>query len=164
MKKTAVIMMMAFLLAPAAVRAQQKGGIELTSVAEVEVTTTNAQGQKEVKLVEAAKTNVVPGDTVIFTNYYTNTGKEPATGVVIKNPVPEHMVYVDKSAEGKDTKIDFSVDKGKTFAAAGQLKVKDASGKEQAAVAADYTHIRWIVEKPVAKGGKGSVSFRAKVK
>jgi uncharacterized repeat protein (TIGR01451 family) len=164
MNKTAIIMMMALLLAPAAARAQQKGGIELISVSEVESTQTNAQGQKEMKRIEASKANVVPGDTVIFTNYYTNTGKEPATGAVIKNPVPEHMVYVDKSAEGKGTKIEFSVDNGKTFAAAGRLKVKDASGKERVAVAADYTHIRWIVEKPVAKGGKGSVSFRAKVK
>jgi uncharacterized repeat protein (TIGR01451 family) len=164
MKKTAVVMMMALLLAPAMVRAQQKGGIELISVAEVEVTKTNAQGQKHVERIEAAKANVVPGDTVIFTNYYTNTGKEPATGAVIKNPVPGHMVYVDKSAEGKGAKIDFSADKGKTFAAAGQLKIKDTSGKERTASAADYTNIRWTFEKTLEKGAKGSVSFRANVK
>ena len=31
-------------------------------------------------------------------------------------------------------------------------------------MASEYTHIRWTLKKPIGKGGKGSVSFRAKVK
>lgn len=162
-RKIVPVLFLALLLTVQA-RAADKGGIELKSVSEVEVTVKNAKGEKEVKKVEAAKANVVPGDTVIFTNYYANMGDKPATNVVITNPVPEHMLYLDGTAEGKGAKIEFSADKGKTFAPAGKLKVKGADGKEKQAAAADYTHIRWTLEGAVEKGGKGSVSFKAKVK
>lgn len=138
--------------------------VELKSVAEVEVTVKNEKGEKEVKRVAADKANVTPSDTVIFTNYYTNKGDKPATDVVITNPVPDNMVYVDKTAEGKEAKIEFSVDKGKSYGLPEKLVVKDKDGKERAATGADYTNIRWTVKKPVVKGGAGSVSFRAKVK
>ena len=158
-----IICMIALLLLPAAAQAQKKGGVDLKTVAEVEVVTTNAKGEKEVNRVEASQANVAPGDTVIFTVFFVNNGSKPATDIAVKNPVPEHMVYVDTTAEGKGTKIDFSVDKGKTFGSPDKLKVKTPDKKERPATAADYTVIRWIVEK-LPPGGKGSVSFRAKIK
>ena len=163
MKRVLHLVFATALLLPAAVWAQQKGGLEIKTVSEVEVTQTNADGKKEVKRIDAATRNVAPGQTVIFTNYYTYTGDKPATDVVIKNPMPEHMLYMDGTAEGKGTRIEFSIDKGKTYAASDKLKVKTADGKERSAAAADYTHIRWTIEKPLQKGGKGSVSFRARV-
>ena len=163
MKKTAVIMMMALLLLPAAARAQQKGTIDLKSIAEVMVTETNAKGQKEVKRVEVAKAKVLPGDEVIFTTTYTNTGKQPADKVVITNPMPEHMDYVDQSAEGKGPTIEFSVDKGKTYGTPDKLMITDAQGKTRKAGPKDYTTIRWTLVKSVPPGGTGSVSFRARV-
>ena len=143
--------------------AQQKESIELRSTAEVDVVSTNAKGEKEVNRVDVAKAKVLPGDTVFFMTAYTNIGKQPADTVVITNPVPEHMVYADKSAEGKGTRIEFSVDGGKSYAARDKLMVTDAQGKKRAATVADYTHIKWIVIKPVTPGAKGSVSFKAKL-
>lgn len=162
-KGTVVVMAMALLL-PWAARAQQAGGIELTTVAEKEAVKTDAQGKKEVTLTDATKGNVLPGDIVRFTLYYENKGDKPATDVVLQNPVPEHMVYVDGSAEGKGARLAFSIDNGKTFAAPDKLMVKIAGGKERPAAAADYTAVRWTLEQAVAKGAKGSVSFRARVK
>lgn len=162
-KAFSIICLCALLALPVAARAQQKGAIDLTTKAEVDVTSTNAKGEKEVRRVEASQTNVVPGDTVIFTVSYVNKGSKPASDVAVKNPVPEHMVYVDKSAEGTGTKIEFSADKGKTFSAQDKLKIKTPDGKERPATAADINLIRWTVAK-LAPGGKGSVSFRAKVK
>ena len=164
MKKMFYLVFAAALLIPAAVLAQQKGGLVINTVSEVEITQTSADGKKELKRIDATTGNVAPGQSVIFTNYYTYTGDKPATDVVIKNPVPEHMLYEDGTAEGKGTKIEFSVDKGKTFAMAEKLKVKTAEGKQRQAAAADYTHIRWTLEQPLQNGGKGSVSFRARVK
>jgi len=155
--------LLALLLLPAAARAQQKGPIEIKTHAEVVITTTNAKGEKEVRLVDASQAKVAPGDEVVFTVTYANNGTKEAANVAVKNPVPEHMVYVDKSAEGAGTRIDFSVDHGKTFATPDKLKITAAGGKERPATAADYTVIRWTVEK-LPPGGKGSVSFRAKVK
>jgi len=145
------------------VQAADKGAIELRSAAEVEITVKNDKGVSQVTRVDAAMAKVVPGDTVIFSTHYVNVGANPATDVVIDNPVPEHMLYLDGSAEGANTRIEFSVDQGKSFAAAGKLKVKDAKGKERPATAADYTNIRWTMEGALGKGARGSVSFRAKL-
>lgn len=152
------------LLVALSATAAEKKGIELKSTAEVDITVKNDKGVNEVIRVEAASANVAPGDTVIFSTYYVNQGDKPATDVVINNPLPEHMLYLDGTAEGKGTRIEFSADKGKTFAAANKLKVKDAEGKDRSASAADYTHIRWIMEGALVSGAKGSVSFKAKVK
>lgn len=164
MKQIVYLVFAAVLLFPVAAWTQQKGGIEIKTVSEIEVTQTTAEGKKEVKRIDATTKNVAPGQTVVFTNYYTYSGDKPATDVVIKNPVPEHMSYVNGTAEGKGTKIEFSVDQGKTFAAADKVRVKTAEGKERPAAAADYTYIRWTIDKPLQKGAKGSVSFRAMVK
>jgi len=150
-------------LQPLVVRAQQ-GDIVVTSVAEVEVKEKTAQGTIETKRIEASKSKVAPGEVVIFTNRYVNKGKQAATGVVIINPVPEHMSYVDKSAEGKGTKIDYSIDGGKRYAAPEKLQVKGKDGKIRPALAGDYTHIRWTVSSPLAPGAGGSVSFRGRIK
>jgi len=164
MQKITGALIMAVLLVPALAAAQQKGMIELKTLSEAEITTTNAKGDKEVKRVEAAKANVTPGDTVIFTTTYVNHGKKAAENVAIRNPVPEHMTYVDKSAGGKGTKIEFSVDGGKSHGAPEKLIMTVGPGKTRPAVPADYTSIQWTLTKPLAPGGKGSVTFKARVK
>lgn len=146
------------------VSAAEKKGIELKSTAEVDIIVKNDKGVNEVIRVEAANANVAPGDTVIFSTHYSYQGEKPATDVVINNPLPEHMLYLDGTAEGRGTRIEFSADQGKTFAAANKVKIRDAEGKERPASAADYTHIRWTIEGALAPGAKGSVSFKAKVK
>lgn len=157
------VLVFAIVLQPLAVRAQQ-GDIVVTSLAEVEVKERTAEGKVEVKRVEATKTKVAPGDTVIFTTRYVNKGKQAATGVVLTNPVPEHMTCVDRSAEGKGTKIDYSIDGGRSYAAPEKLQVKGTDGKVRPALASDYTHIRWTVSAPLAPGAGGSVSFRGRIK
>jgi uncharacterized repeat protein (TIGR01451 family) len=161
---SSIVMAMTLLLMPAAVPAQQKSAIQLTSVAEVEVTEKNASGVTEVKRKEAALAKVVPGNIVIFTTRYVNTGKAPVSNVTIMNPVPEHMSYIDNSVEGKGARIDFSVDGGKTYGQPDKLTVKDGQGRVRPALAKDYTHIRWVLSTPLAPGGTGSVSFRAQLK
>ncbi len=79
-------LMILALASPAMALAQDKGTIELKSIAEVEIEDFNAEGQKVVKRVPAAK--VVPGSEVIYTNLYTNVGSEAAAKVVITNPIP----------------------------------------------------------------------------
>jgi uncharacterized repeat protein (TIGR01451 family) len=164
MTKMVMSMVLLVLLLPMTAAAQQKGSIELKSVSEVEVTTTNAKGEKEVKRVEAAAAKVIPGDVVIFTTQYANIDRKPAENVVITNPVSEHVVYVENSAEGQGMKIEFSADQGKRYAAPDKLTKTDAKGVSKRATARDYTHIRWTLGKPLAPDGKGSVTFRAMVK
>lgn len=141
--------------------AQQSGTIELRAVVEKDMVVINETGAKETRRVEAGK--VIPGDEVIYTIYYTNSGKEAADEVNITNPVPEHMLYTHGSAVGEDTTITFSVDGGKTYDAPENLKVTDANGKERSAEARDFTHIRWTLEKPLPPDTEGFVRFLARL-
>ncbi len=142
-------------------RAAEEGSIELKAVAEVEVEVLREDGGTDVERVKAA--TVVPGDEVIYTIYYTNVGDKSADKVVVTNPLPGEMVYVDGSAAGDGAVVTFSVDGGKTYAPAGKLTVLDADGNERRAITDDYTHIRWTLENPVASGEGGSVDFRARL-
>jgi uncharacterized repeat protein (TIGR01451 family) len=164
MKKGILAMMMVFLLVPAVSPALQKGGVEIRSFAEVEVIRKDESGAKVVTRVDAAKSNVQPGDTVIFTITYLNNGNEPVTDVAVKNPIPQHMLYLDKSALGEGTRIDFSTDNGKSYGPIDKIRVRSADGKERPARAADITFVRWTLEKPLKKGGTGNVFFQAKLK
>lgn len=142
--------------------AETKGAIELTSLAEKEVVTTDASGKAVKKLVPAEK--VIPGDVVTYSVSYRHVGEKPAEKVVLDNPVPEHMIYVPGSAEGKDAAITFSVDGGKTFLPEKDLKVKKADGTYRPATPEDYTGVRWTLRKALKPGDKGRVSFKSKLR
>jgi uncharacterized repeat protein (TIGR01451 family) len=164
MKRWFSIMLAALLtavIAHSSVWAQPGGSVELTAVAELEVEVVNAQGDKKLLRVPAAR--VVPGDFVIYTINYTNTGAEPAESVVISNPVPEHMRYMEGSAAGDNTVMTFSVDDGKSYDLPENLTIVDGDGKERPAMGPDYTHIRWTLQKELAPEEKGLVTFRAQL-
>lgn len=134
-------------------------GVELKATAEVEVQTPDAEGRPVLKQVPAEK--VLPGTPIIYTIYYRNTDDQPAEHMAITNPIPEHMRYDAESAYGLKTAITFSVDGGKTFDRPDNLRVLDQKGKTVPARPADYTHIRWTLEYPIAPQASGHVGFRA---
>lgn len=140
----------------------QQDTIRLEHKAEKWQSVTDENGAEQMRLVEA--TNVVPGERVLFSVTYTNSGDQPAENVTITNPVPEQMTYVDDSATGNNTSILFSVDGGESFAAASDLQVGNADGTQRPASASDYTHVRWLVRSDIAPGTSGTVQFTATVK
>lgn len=140
---------------------QEKGAVELKAVAEMDVEIINDDGQKEIQRVPAAK--VVPGDVVIYTIFYTNNGAEPAENFVITNPVPEHMIYLATSAGGENSEITFSVDGGNNYDIPENLTITDSQGEQRAAKVSDYTHIRWVMDEPVAPEQTGYVNFKAQL-
>lgn len=140
----------------------QQGTIKLEHKAEQWQSVIDDDGAEQMQLVKA--TNVVPGEKVLFTVTYANTGDQPAENVTITNPVPEHMVYVDGSAAGDNTSILFSADGGESFAAAADLRVSNDDGLLRPAGASDYTHVRWVVQSDIAPGTSGTVQFTATVK
>ena len=139
----------------------QQGTIQLEHKAEQWEAVTDDNGVEQTRLVEA--TNVLPGERVLFSVTYTNIGDQAAEEVVITNPVPDHMVYIDNSASGDNTSITFSVDGGESFGAPRDLLVTDASDTQRPATAKDYTHVRWIVESDIASGASDTVQFSAVV-
>lgn len=144
--------------------AQGGGNINVSTVAEKEVITTDADGNQVQRLVPAENEKIVPGDEVIFTVTFTNISGESTDNVTITNPVPDHMRYVAGTAFGPGTDISFSVDGGQTYAVADELTMPDAVTGTRPATPDDYTHIRWRMRNTLQPGAKGFARFRAVLK
>lgn len=136
-----------------------EGTLQVQTIAQKEITVVNDSGEQETRLVPV--TTVVPGDEVIYTITFTNLGAEAAEAITITDPVPTQMRYIDGSAFSAGADLQFSVDGGATWGAAEDLSVRDDQGQLRPAVAADYTHIRWIMRHPIAPGKRGYARFKA---
>ena len=158
---TSAVGAVVLLALPLAAWAQPK--VEISVKAEKEVMV-SAKG-KQVKKRIAAK-GIQPGEELIYTLSYQNSGTELAKDVVISDPIPTGTAYIPGSASDAGD-VTFSIDKGKTYNKPTLLtyEVKGGDGKIQKRVAApdDYTDIRWTIPS-VPQGGKGQVTFRVKVK
>jgi uncharacterized repeat protein (TIGR01451 family) len=135
--------------------------LEIRAVAEVESKSIVA-GREVVKLIAADR--VVPGDRVIYTLEVLNTGATALDAPVVVHPVPEHMQYVADTAVGPGAQVSYSVDGGRSFDRAENLKVLGSDGRPRLALAADYTHIRWQLKNSLKPNSMAFVRFRALVK
>ncbi len=140
--------------------AAQEGHLNVRTVVQKEEVTIDAEGKRRTRLVDANK--VVPGDEVVYTVSFANISDAPADNVVITNPLPAELSYVDGSAFGPGAEVQFSVDGGASFAAADELSVMD-NGSERPATADDFTHIRWVIRNEIAPGAQGIAQFRARL-
>lgn len=121
---------------------------------------------KQVRKLEATD-RTSPGDTIVYTITYSNTGDVDALGAEIMDPLPQGVLYIDKSAGGKDAKILFSIDDGVTFHAPPlYYKTTNKEGKEVRMEAGPerYTHIKWQLTRPLKPGQAGTFNFKARVK
>jgi uncharacterized repeat protein (TIGR01451 family) len=146
---------------PLAAWAQPKIAISIKAQKEVTVA---VQG-KQVKKMVAVK-GVQPGEEILYTLSYVNSGSEEGKDIVISDPIPAGTAYIPGSAsEAGD--VAFSIDHGKTYKKPTLLtyELKGGDGKVQKRVATpeDYTDIRWTISS-VPAGAKGSVNFKVKVK
>lgn len=165
MKRFKVLLTLALgvLLAfPAAALAKPQVSIAMTAEKEIVV---KEDGKEVIRRIPAGE--ITPGEIIIYTLRYANAGDEPATSVAVNNPVPEGTAYVEGSATAGDSRLTFSIDGGKTFAAAAQLtyQVPQANGgvETRLAPAEMYTHIRWNIPE-IPAGSQGVLGFRVRVK
>ena len=150
----------ALLLVPALALAAND--IKFTSTAEIEVQKVNAKGEKV--LVRQPADLLQPGQIAIYTNAFTNIGKQPAEKVVVNNPVPAGSEYQGGSATETGFELAFSVDQGKSFGKPKELTVPDGKGGKRPAEPKEYTNIRWTMLAPLKPGATGVVEFRVRVK
>jgi uncharacterized repeat protein (TIGR01451 family) len=135
--------------------------IAVKAIAEVELQTLE-RGREISKLAPADR--VVSGDWVIYTLEVRNIASTTVPAPIVTYPVPEHMSYVAESAVGPATDVSYSVDGGRHFDVAENLKIQDADGQLRPAGAADYTHIRWQLKNSLKANSVVFVRFRARVK
>lgn len=156
-----IMIMAGFMLLAGTALAQPK--VNITIKAEKEVVVTE-KGKTVKKMVEAKE--IVPGEVIIYTLSYGNTGSEAATSVVISDPIPAGTSYIPGSAS-ETGELTFSIDHGKSYKKPALLtyEVATPDGKKEKRVASpeEYTDIRWVIS-AVPAGGKGAVSFKVKVK
>lgn len=110
--------------------------------------------------IQSPLERATPGDIILIRLTYTNDGATPATDIVIWNPLPAELGFVE-AREGVAPLV--SVDGGKTFGQLASLRVK-RNDVEEPAQPADVTHIRWRIAEPVAPGQSGAVTFAAQLK
>lgn len=114
-------------------------------------------GQKRQVLLPAVK--VVPGEKLVFTTVYRNTGVKPAENFVVTNPIPGAVRLSDDGFGN----FDVSVDGGKAWGKLPALRVSDGKGGERAAEAADVTHLRWVLA-TIAPGASGTLEYHGIVR
>jgi uncharacterized repeat protein (TIGR01451 family) len=137
------------------------GSVELRNIAEKEVPAADANGKPVTRRVPAAK--AAPGEEVIYTSSFKNTGSKPAGDIAVTNPIPANTTYVGGSAYGDNTTISFSADGGKSWGPANKLKVRGADGNERPAAVSEITHVRWTYRGELPVGKESSVGFRVTV-
>lgn len=139
--------------------AWSQGTLDVQTTVQKETVTLNEEGEQVKTLVSAE--SVIPGERVVYTITFRNTGEDPADDVVITNPISENLTYVPGSAFGPGMQLQFSID-GVTFAAAEDLTV-DEDGESRPARPEEYRHIRWVMQSDLMSGAQGSVRFTAQL-
>ena len=160
MKNLIGVFLMMFAMTAHAI-AQQQWHLNVTTVVQKEEITINEAGEADTRLVAAEI--VIPGDRVVYTITFQNISEDAAENVVITNPIDDSLIYVDGSAFGPGTEIQFSVDGGESFAPREALTVDD-NGEVRSAEAKDVTHIRWVMQQDLAIGAQGMARFSAVLK
>ena len=150
-----------FWIAGGAEAQSSEGKIEVKAIAEIEIAIEKENGETELRRVPAK--TVVPGSDVIYTITATNVSDGAVDDVVVTDPIPRHMSYLQGTAIGDGAEITFSVDSGSTFDKAANLQVRGENGTPRNAVPDDYTHIRWKFTQELAPGASRLVRFRARL-
>ena len=109
-QKYTYALIVTLMLIPVSVFAKPE--VSINTVAEKEVV--EMVNGKQIKKRVPAK-NADSGQTIIFTLNYKNKGNEKALNIKIDNPIPKDTTFVVGSGIGKNSKMLFSIDGGKTF-------------------------------------------------
>ncbi len=114
-------------------------------------------------------TDVFPGDTIEYTLAYQNQDEINAIkDVVIATPIPRETVWiVTPGWPGPEMDFLASIDGGEEYKAPPiRIHTKGPDGKDVEVEASpeSYTHLRWILAKPLPAGDTVAVKYRVKVK
>lgn len=147
--------------------AQGSSPLTLT-LAQAIVTQTTVNGRTTETLTPAPKT-VLPGTVLSQIVSARNTGTTALKSVVVNLPVPRSTVFLTTDPLPEGTKALYSIDGGKTFAAAPLTKrvtVMENGASVQKVVTvqpSEYTNARWTISS-LAPGAVVKVGFRIKVR
>jgi uncharacterized repeat protein (TIGR01451 family) len=117
------------------------------------------------KLTPLADAAVVPGLTIRYLITATNQGDQPALNVVPVGKIPNGTEYLVASASANATRVEFSLDGGKTWSQHPTVTVHTPTGDVvKPADPVLYTALRWITGKPLASKAVALYSYEVRVK
>jgi uncharacterized repeat protein (TIGR01451 family) len=130
------------------------GPLQVAIVVETLVVEETAGGQEVRRWQPAGRLSA--GDEVHYTIRVRNPGKTPVGDVVVTKRLPYGVHYLRGSAAGPACEIQFSVDGGGSF-----IALANDTSASRKHPPSDYTHVRWILTKPLAPGATALLRFRA---
>lgn len=118
-------------------------------------------GQEIRRWVPAERLNA--GDEIHYTLRVRNPGKQAVDTIVVTKRLPFGVRYLRGSATGPAAEVQFSVDGGDTFATPEMLARAAGGGKkgQRRPLENDYTHVRWVLRKPLGPASTALLRFRA---
>lgn len=147
--------------------AQSRPEIKLNLSASKKLVIRDRQGQNQISWqVLKNGASVQPGDLVRYSLSGKNNGQGIAKNLVLNQPIPASMSYVEGSVQANGSSPSFSIDQGKTFSPRPMLKIRQADGSivERPAPPERYTHIRWTFNQGVQPQALITVSYDVRVK
>lgn len=138
--------------------------VQVTITSQKEIVEVNAEGEEVTRRVPVDV--AVPGDVVIYTVTVVNKGEVQADNIVVTDPVPTAMAYIESSVFGPvgNVSVTYSADGGVSYLPRGDLLIQIDSGEVKQATPADITHIRWLLKTALPAGESVQVGYRATVK
>ncbi len=118
-------------------------------------------GQEIRRWVPAERLNA--GDEIHYTVRVHNPGKQAVDSVVVTKRLPFGVRYLRGSATGPAAEVQFSIDGGETYATPEMLARAAGGGKKgpRKPLENDYTHVRWVLRKPLGPASTALLRFRA---
>jgi uncharacterized repeat protein (TIGR01451 family) len=170
MKKFSPLLLLGGALLTSAAVAQAASPLTLT-LAQALVKAVTVDGKATEQLTASPK-NVRPGDVLSQLVTARNSGSKALTNVTVRLPVPKGTTYLKpetamNTAES-GAKAEFSIDGGKTYAAAPLKKTITVTEngksvkKEVEVKPSEYTNVRWILAR-IDAGKDLKVGFRVQV-
>lgn len=119
----------------------------MQQVKNIEAAISSKKEITELAIINTAnKQNPFPGDTITYTITYHNIGNAFAQDIVVTNPIPENMMYVEGSAKGENAAV--------------TVVRKQAAPPQQGEVES----VQWKITKRIYPGEEGTVTMKAIVK
>jgi uncharacterized repeat protein (TIGR01451 family) len=146
---------------PNVAEATGSGPLE-TSIAVQKLEVSLGPGGQEVRRwVPAERLNA--GDEIHYTLRVRNPGKQAVDSVVVTKRLPFGVRYLRGSATGPAAEVQFSVDGGDTFATPETLARASGGAKkgQRKPLESEYTHVRWVLRKPLGPASTALLRFRA---
>lgn len=109
-------------------------------------------------------TKVVPGTILKYVDTVTNDTNQTLTHLKVSNPINKHLLFVADSAKSDvNFSVRYSVDGGRSYAAADKLFVMTPQKKKRPAQPKDYNGIEFDIE-AVPPHSQVAVEFKVKLK